>query len=98
MAELQHVQDEMNKKAKEQLEEEAILIRTRGLEVDVAVSENNPVDAITVAADADPDTLIAISTHGRSGVGRWMLGSVTDKERRAISLPRGALTTIFSPR
>jgi nucleotide-binding universal stress UspA family protein len=26
-----------------------------------------------------PDNLIAMSSHGRSGVGRWVLGSVAEK-------------------
>lgn len=33
-------------------------------------AEDDAVGAIMAAADQDPDTLIAISTHGRSGVGR----------------------------
>jgi nucleotide-binding universal stress UspA family protein len=74
MAEWQHVQDEMSKNAKEQLEELVGTIRARGLKVDIAVSENDPADAITNAAGSDAGTLIAISTLGRSGVGRWMLG------------------------
>jgi nucleotide-binding universal stress UspA family protein len=37
-------------------------------------------------AEKDPGTRIAISTHGRSGIGRWMMGSVTDKVvRQAIN-------------
>lgn len=31
--------------------------------------------------------LIAMSTHGRSGFGRWILGSVTDKVVRASDIP-----------
>ena len=31
--------------------------------------------------------LIAMSTHGRSGFGRWILGSVTDKVVRASEIP-----------
>lgn len=31
--------------------------------------------------------LIAMSTHGRSGFRRWVLGSVTEKVLRAASVP-----------
>jgi nucleotide-binding universal stress UspA family protein len=31
--------------------------------------------------------LIAMSTHGRSGIGRWVLGSVTDKVLHAGDTP-----------
>jgi nucleotide-binding universal stress UspA family protein len=30
-------------------------------------------------AEANDIGLIAMSTHGRSGIGRWIFGSVTDK-------------------
>jgi nucleotide-binding universal stress UspA family protein len=30
-------------------------------------------------AQTTPDNLIAMCTHGRSGVKRWALGSVTEK-------------------
>ena len=32
-------------------------------------------------------TLIAMATHGRSGVSRWLLGSVTEKVLRGTSNP-----------
>lgn len=35
----------------------------------------------------DPSTLIAMSTHGRSGVGRWAMGSVTDKVLHMAAKP-----------
>ncbi len=38
------------------------------------------VDVITEESGQDSaSTLIAMSTHGRSGIGRWIIGSVTDK-------------------
>jgi nucleotide-binding universal stress UspA family protein len=36
-------------------------------------------DEIIDLARSTPDNLIAMCTHGRSGVGRWVLGSVTEK-------------------
>jgi nucleotide-binding universal stress UspA family protein len=36
-------------------------------------------DEIIDLARATPDNLIAMCTHGRSGVNRWVLGSVTEK-------------------
>jgi nucleotide-binding universal stress UspA family protein len=55
------------------------LYEPTGFKVETTAAEDDAVGAIMAAADQDPDTLIAISTHGRSGVGRWLLGSVTDK-------------------
>jgi nucleotide-binding universal stress UspA family protein len=42
---------------------------------------------IVAEADKIAGTLIAMSTHGRSGVGRWLLGSVTDKVLHATESP-----------
>jgi nucleotide-binding universal stress UspA family protein len=36
-------------------------------------------DEIIDLARGTPDNLIAMCTHGRSGVNRWVLGSVTEK-------------------
>jgi nucleotide-binding universal stress UspA family protein len=38
-----------------------------------------PADVIVARATAQPGTLIAMATHGRSGVQRWLLGSVAEK-------------------
>ncbi|MET0500798.1 MAG: universal stress protein [Candidatus Binatia bacterium] len=39
----------------------------------------NPADLIVDRATTQPDTLIAMATHGYSGAQRWLLGSVADK-------------------
>jgi nucleotide-binding universal stress UspA family protein len=36
-------------------------------------------EEITSVARRTPDNLIAMCTHGRSGITRWVLGSVTDR-------------------
>ncbi len=38
-----------------------------------------PAEIIAEEGAKEEDTLIAMSTHGRGGVGRWLMGSVTDK-------------------
>lgn len=38
-----------------------------------------PAAVIVAGAAAQPGTLIAMATHGRSGVQRWLLGSVAEK-------------------
>jgi nucleotide-binding universal stress UspA family protein len=58
-----------------------------GVKVACQVEEGNPADVIVKAAESKPATLIAMSTHGRSGVTRWVLGSVTDKVLHATTSP-----------
>lgn len=67
------------KEAKANLDKTAGPLRSGGLTVDTVVREGDA--ALTLIAEAGhmPDTLVVMSTHGRSGVGRWVMGSVTDK-------------------
>jgi nucleotide-binding universal stress UspA family protein len=51
------------------------------------VEQGRPEDIIITAASADRGTLIAMATHGRSGVTRWLLGSVTEKVLRGTVNP-----------
>jgi nucleotide-binding universal stress UspA family protein len=44
-----------------------------------AAEIGKPADVIVAKATAQPGTLITMATHGRSGVQRWLLGSVAEK-------------------
>ena len=46
--------------------------------VSFSAKEGLAADEIIAMAREIPNTLIAMCTHGRSGVQRWMLGSVTE--------------------
>lgn len=48
------------------------------VKVSFAAQEGRAADEIISLARKTPDNLIAMCTHGRSGVKRWMLGSVTE--------------------
>ena len=58
-----------------------------GVEVSCTVKAGDPELWIVEEAEKGPDTLIAMSTHGRSGAARLMLGSVTDKILHSTSAP-----------
>jgi nucleotide-binding universal stress UspA family protein len=45
----------------------------------VGVEGRGPEEIIDLARRTT-DNIVAMSTHGRSGIGRWVLGSVTDLE------------------
>jgi len=55
--------------------------------VHVAVETGNVAEIILTVAAREQMDLIAMSTHGRSGVRRWLLGSVTQKVVHAASAP-----------
>jgi nucleotide-binding universal stress UspA family protein len=69
-------------------------LRSEGLrEVTSLAIEGDPASEIIDLACRTPNNLIAMSTHGRGGVGRWVLGSVrrrsfTIRETRSSSSAR----------
>ncbi len=62
-------------------------IATSGLEIICEAHEGNAVTHIIEIAEKSPGALVAMSTHGRSGVSRWVMGSVTDKVLHSIKNP-----------
>ena len=50
-----------------------------GLRVDITIPQGDPGDAIVEESDREPGTLVAMSSHGRSGAFRWWTGSVADR-------------------
>lgn len=55
--------------------------------MEVAVSNEHPVSAILNSARARNADLIVMGTHGRSGLSRVMLGSVTERVLREAGIP-----------
>ena len=51
------------------------------------VYEGYPAEAILAGAREQAATLIALTTHGRTGLARWDLGSVTEKVLRGGEFP-----------
>jgi len=77
----------LQSQAKKYLEGLASPLTRAGLRTSQAVQEGSAADLIVSQAERQPDTLIAMSTHGRSGITRWVMGSVTDKVLHATSNP-----------
>jgi nucleotide-binding universal stress UspA family protein len=73
--------------AEEYLAPLAVELRTRGIRVTTQVRRGEPADEIVEAAIAAKADLIAMTTHGRSGLGRLLFGSVAETVLRASHLP-----------
>lgn len=58
-----------------------------GLEATPLVWEGEPADAILAAAVSESADIIVIGSSGRTGVGRMLLGSVTDDVVRRAGVP-----------
>ena len=65
----------------------AAALEGRGLRVRAAVRLGPPADAIHGYAEPEGIGLIAMTTHGRSGLGRLVLGSVAERVLRAATVP-----------
>jgi nucleotide-binding universal stress UspA family protein len=72
--------DELRKEAEVYLEGKAEHLRASGLAHVISTAlEGDPAGEIVDIARKTTKSLVAMSTHGRSGIGRWLLGSVTEK-------------------
>lgn len=63
------------------------LARAAGNHVQVCLTAGDPVAEILKAAHELPADVIVMGTHGRSGVKRWVLGSVADQVLRDAPCP-----------
>lgn len=63
-------------------------LRQQGYEVEAYVATGSPVadEILTFVTNEDADTIV-MSTHGRSGVQRWMFGSVAERVMRQSHVP-----------
>jgi nucleotide-binding universal stress UspA family protein len=73
--------------AREYLEEIASRLRRAESTVEVAVPKGDAAAQIVGAVAAHGADLIVMSTHGRSGIGRWLYGSVADAVIRLARVP-----------
>ena len=62
-------------------------LKTKGLKVDAHVRYGDEAEEILDHAAMKDIDMVAMSTHGRSGVGRWLLGSVAEKILRHSPKP-----------
>ncbi|MEE9202551.1 MAG: universal stress protein [Dehalococcoidia bacterium] len=81
------VYGEREKVAREYLDGVAKGLRDQGLTVNTAVVQGQPADEIAGFVEKNKVDLIVMATHGRSGIGRWVLGSVSDRVLREAKVP-----------
>lgn len=86
----QFVVDDLQKRrqdAREYLAPIAASLRARGVSADCEVRVGRADEAILTAARDTGTDLIAMSTHGRSGFGRLLFGSVAEQVLRQADVP-----------
>jgi nucleotide-binding universal stress UspA family protein len=79
--------EQLSQKAQKYLETVAAPMREKNIDVTTKVSAGHAAEEILNIADEVNADLIAMSTHGRSGLSLWALGSITDKVLHESKIP-----------
>ena len=89
-APVSYTEDELNlikQRVTDYLVNTAESLKAKDVSVRTAVYTGNASEEILKAADEMKSDLIAMSTHGRSGLRRMAFGSITDKVLRGAGVP-----------
>lgn len=89
------VVDALVQEGEDIVEEAEKTLRTLGSDFDSDVVQGNPAPTVVEYAERYDHDLIVMPTHGRKGVSRYLLGSVTEKVVRLASVP--VLTVRMQP-
>jgi nucleotide-binding universal stress UspA family protein len=90
LAQIPYTEEELRQikqKSRDYLEKVAATLRDKKISVKTMVSVGHAAEEIIKAAHETGANLIAMSTHGYSGVKRWALGSVADKVLHISEIP-----------
>ena len=82
VAQLPYSEEEMEPlvaSAESYIQKRCALLESRGIVTRSAVKVGNAAEEIIKLADEIRSDMVAMSTHGRSGISRWTLGSVANK-------------------
>jgi nucleotide-binding universal stress UspA family protein len=83
----QEIQKQTETDAAAYLSKLASRLKRKRLSVETAVIAGSPADVILDYANQNRVDLIIMSTHGRSGISRWLFGSVAEKVTRHAAIP-----------
>ena len=75
------------KDAEEYLAPIGAALRAQGVDTSWAIRRGRPADEILAAAKESDAELIAMATHGRTGIGRLLFGSVAETVLRHAPVP-----------
>ena len=88
LGDLNEIEAVLKKEASSYLDSRVEQLKREGLaDVLPIVSEGEAAETIIELAKGAPNSFIAMGSHGRSGVRRWVLGSVTEKVVRHADNP-----------
>ncbi|MBI5300740.1 MAG: universal stress protein [Chloroflexi bacterium] len=81
------VVEEQQQRSKKYMSEIQEQLRSEGFHVSVLLRDGPVAEVILISAEEAQADVIAMSTHGRTGPARWLLGSVADRVVRNSKIP-----------
>ncbi|MWG36263.1 universal stress protein [Halomarina oriensis] len=90
-----HTVDALERQGEDVVDEAARTLDTLGVSYETDVVQGNPAPTIVDYAERYDQDLIVMPTHGREGVSRYFVGSVSEKVVRLSSVP--VLTVRMQP-
>lgn len=79
--------EELEQTAREYLTNVAQKLREEGFQVETLVLRERAPEGIVKASEEQNADLVVMTTHGRSGLSRWVFGSVAEKVLRLVRCP-----------
>lgn len=86
-ADIENLRKQHEKTVEEYIKHIAQRLEKEGVAVKSSVEEGAVAESILKFTESRGIDLIVMATHGRSGIGRWVYGSVADKVLRAAKTP-----------
>jgi len=81
------VRELLDEEGQKALEQVRLAAEKHGVEAKLLVREGSPAKEIVAVAEEENADLIVMGTAGRAGLGRFFLGSVSEKVLRAAQCP-----------
>jgi len=87
IANLKRYDEERKSSAESYLTEVAGRLKAEGVKLQTAVLRGKVADSLIDYSETNDIDLIIIATHGRSGVSRWVRGSIADRILQTSKVP-----------
>jgi nucleotide-binding universal stress UspA family protein len=85
--EMEQATEHSRSEAREYVQHWAERLASTGLQIETLVRQGDPAKEILAYEEEHVPDAIVMATHGRSGISRWLLGSVTQKVLNAACVP-----------
>ena len=84
---VERIEEERRSSAERYLKEMISRVKQDGIKYKVDVLVGKAADRLVDYVDANEIDLVLIATHGRSGISRWVRGSIADRVLRSSRAP-----------